>query len=230
MKYKCIFFDLDHTLWDFEKNSEETLHEIYDLHELKDKGIAEAIHFVQHYKTVNRELWQAYDLGQIDRKTLRNVRFNRVLFKCNIKDDELAKKLSDNYLEICPSKMKVFPFVHEVLGYLKEKYPMFLVTNGFETTQKLKIKASKIDHYFKDMITSERAGGQKPNAKIFRYALELATSKPHETIMIGDNWFADIMGAKKAGLDQVYFNPKGLKQKEKPVYEITCLSELKEIL
>lgn len=231
-KYEQIFFDLDHTLWDFETNSHQTLHDLYLEMKLDEKTTSDFEHFHQTYHHQNAIFWERFRKGYINREELRWKRMWRTLVDYKISDEALAKKMSVRYLEILPTKTHLFPHCIEVLTYLQEKkYPMHLITNGFEKTQHQKIKNSHIDHFFKEVITSEQAGIMKPHAAIFEYALKVTESSAEKAIMIGDTLEVDILGAKNAGIDSAYFNPAQPPTKEiKPTYVLNSLIELKNIL
>jgi putative hydrolase of the HAD superfamily len=230
--YQHIFFDLDHTLWDFETNSRETLVDLYNELRLKDRGINTLEEFHTVYNHYNLIFWDRFRKGFINRDELRWKRMWRTLVDFKIADEKLARDMSERYLEILPTKKNLFHDTIEILEYLKAKsYPLHLITNGFEKTQHAKMKNSGIDHYFTHVITSEAAGIMKPHVAIFEYAMEKAGASPHHCIMIGDTLDADIEGANNAGIDTVYFNPAipaiGNIQ---PKYVIESLGELKKLL
>lgn len=188
------FFDLDHTLWDFETNSHETLHDLYVEMKLDEKATDDFEHFHQTYHHHNSIYWDRFRKGFINREELRWKRMWRTLVDYKITDEALSKMMSERYLDILPTKTHLFPHCIEVLTYLHEKsYPMHLITNGFETTQHLKIKNSKIDVFFKEVITSEQAGIMKPHAAIFEYALSKTHAEANTSIMIGDTLDVDIL-------------------------------------
>lgn len=230
MGYRHVFFDLDHTLWDADANSAEALRELYVKHELHKKGITDAQEFISKYIEVNQVFWDQYAKGTMSKQTLRYKRFLVVLQYFGVKDYDLSYRLSDEYVLLAPHKSIVQPYTHEVLEYLSKKYVLHILTNGFEDAQYDKLKASKIDQCFKHVITAERAGSKKPSPLIFEFALKLAQAKASESIVIGDNLEVDVLGAKQAGLDQVYFNLTGRKHSETITYEIRSLKELMEIL
>ena len=161
---------------------------------------------------------------------MRSSRFKLTLQDFGIDDDRLANELGDQYIQKCPLKTHVFPFTFEVLDYLKVKYHLHIITNGFEEVQYVKLKQSKLLHYFEQIVTSEQVGVKKPNPEIFRYALVSAFCNPDESIMIGDDLPVDILGAKAIGMHQVYFNPEKIAHQETIDFEISCLSQLQEIL
>jgi putative hydrolase of the HAD superfamily len=230
MKYKHIFFDLDHTLWDFEANSHQTLQELYHSHNLSSRGVHSFDAFYDSYVVHNEQLWDRFRKGFITRNELRHKRFRVTLLDFKIGDEKLAVSLSEKFLEILPGKTALFPYTVEVLEYLKGKgYPLHMITNGFEETQLLKMRNAGIDHYFTHVITSEVAGSLKPYREIFDYAIGRAATTAPESIMIGDALDLDIAGAYNVGMDQVYFNPRIPATGIKPTYTISCLSELKTI-
>lgn len=227
--YKHIFFDLDHTLWDFETNATETLGEIYSHFRLKDKGVASASGFINMYKSINEKMWDDYEKGKISKEYLRTRRYYKTLLSFGIKDNKLSEKIGEFYIKESPKKTNLFPRAIETLSYLAEKYKMHIITNGFVEVQYLKLKNSGLRNYFEKIIISEEVGSNKPEKKIFSHALMSAGAKKQESVMIGDNLGTDILGAKNSGLDQCFFNPSKKEHKEKITFEISSLDELKEI-
>ena len=232
MKYQHIFFDLDHTLWDFETNSRETLYDLYHELELQAIGIPAFEHFHSTYHHHNTIFWDRFRKGYITRDELRWKRMWRTLLDYKVANETLARTLSERYLEILPTKKNLFHDTLEILNYLKAKgYPMHLITNGFEKTQHAKIKNSGIQPYFTHIITSEAAGIMKPHTAIFEYAIKIAGTTAEQSIMIGDTLDADIEGGNNAGMDTAYFNPAVPPAGNIiPTYIINSLSELKKIL
>ncbi|MDK2978460.1 MAG: putative hydrolase of the superfamily [Bacteroidales bacterium] len=228
-KYKHIYFDLDRTLWDFDSNAKETFQDIYEKHELH-KIFNKFDNFYHTYVKHNERLWKIYRDGKIKKSVLAFKRFALTLEEFGVKDEGLAKIIGQDYIEISPTKKRLFPGTYETLEYLKNKYNLYIITNGFNEVQFTKLKNSKLDTFFKKIFTSENAGAQKPNAKIFEHALKSVNARKKESVMIGDDIDTDIIGAKKFGLDQVYFNPLGKKHSEDITHEITSLKELQNIL
>ena len=226
---KHIFFDLDRTLWDFETNSHETLLEICGKYDLKNLGILNYIQFIKEYKIINEKLWTLYRLDKISQKDLRRERFQQTLALYNIKDSDLSEKIGEDYIEICPRKTKLYPYTFEVLDYLKSKYQLHIITNGFHKTQHIKLDHARLKPYFQQIITSEQVGVKKPNPKIFKHALLQAKAIEIESVYIGDDLEVDILGCQNYGIDGIYFNPEQIAHPENPKYEISCLSELKEL-
>jgi len=230
-QYRHLFFDLDHTLWDFEQNSANTLRILYDEFQLSDRGIDSFEHFRSIYEGHNERLWERYRKGFIRREVLRWKRMWHTLLDFKIGDEKLARAMSDIYLNHLPNQGLLLPFAAEVLDYCREKnYQIHLITNGFETTQWQKMRQSGIDHYFNAVVTSEGSNSLKPHREIFQYAIDRTGASVAESLMIGDALEVDVLGAKQFGMDQVYFNPAGTQHKEAVTYEINCLSELKNIL
>lgn len=224
--YQHIFFDLDRTLWDFETNSHETLSELANKYKLSEKGVDSIDEFIAGYILINERMWDEYRKGLIDKNTLRYDRFQEALGKYKITDRNLTENIGNDYIAISPLKTTLFPNAIEVLQYLKKKYSLHIITNGFEEVQLIKIKNCGIEHFFDQVITSERAGFKKPDARIFQYSLNAVNAKSIDSLMIGDSLDADIIGARSAGIHQVYFNPCGDKHEEAITYEIKSLKEL----
>lgn len=231
MKYKHLFFDLDHTLWDFELNAKESLKDLYELNDLKSRGIDDFEQFFKWYSYHNERLWDRYTKGFIKQDELRWKRMWLALLDYKIADETLSKKMSVEFLERLPTKKNLFPYTIEILDYLKAKgYVMHLVTNGFEAVQHNKIRNSNLQQYFAEVITSEASNALKPNKEIFDFALQRANAIPEESIMIGDNLDADIQGGINAGLDTVFVNHLNVTPHIHATYVIHHLKELENIL
>ena len=228
--YKCVLFDLDHTLWDYDTNAAEALNELYVHYELHYKSSEPAEVFVKNFTEINTHLWDLLDQGKIHRDVIRAERFHRVFQSIGIDDYALSLKFSSDYLDVSPKKKNLLPNAMEVLNYLHPKYPLFIITNGFDEIQGVKTTSSGIHHFFKSVVTSERAGSKKPEKKIFDYVLVRYGFRPYEAIMIGDNLSTDILGAHNSGIDSVFFNPQKVVHQTKVHHEIEDLLELKRIL
>src|SRR6218665_3398845 len=225
-RYKHIFFDLDRTLWDIETNSSEVLQELADHYKLQERGVTSVDEFITGYKKINDNLWEQYHRNEIDKETLRVRRFKDALNLYGIEDPALAQAFGDDYVAKSPLKNHLLPHAIEVLEYLYVKYPLHIITNGFEEVQGIKMERSKLKKYFKEIVTSERSGFKKPDVRIFNYTLNLTGANAENSIMIGDSLEADIVGARGAGIDQVYYNPFGDAHAENVTYEIKSLDEL----
>lgn len=229
-RYCTVFFDLDHTLWDYETNSRATLTELHHEYQLAAKGIPDVSLFLDRFKIVNDELWDHFDNGRITSDVIRKERFHRILGHFGVRDEKLDADLSRDYLDQCPRKGQLMPYAIEVLDYLTDRYRLTVITNGFDEIQQLKLAAGNLHKYFDHIVTSQRAGHRKPSREIFDFALRHNDTQCHEAIMIGDNLVTDIGGARSANIDAVFFNSDGRVHNETLDFEITTLLELKRIL
>ena len=230
MPYRDLFFDLDHTIWDFELNSKETLWDLHLKYTLEAKGINNFDEFYSQYSVHNHRLWDRYTKGFIKQEELRWKRIYLSLLDYKIADEALSKEMSIDYLDILPNKKNLFPYTIEILDYLKNKnYKMHLITNGFESVQFKKIKNSNLADYFTEVITSEASNSLKPNKEIFEYALKASNAKLETSIMIGDNESADIQGAINAGMDSIFVNHLQIQPTIPATHTITHLKELENI-
>jgi len=229
-KYKHLFFDLDHTLWDFDSNAKTSLTELYAQFDLPQRIKVDFDEFYPKYLYHNQLLWERYHNGFISADDLKWKRMWRTLLDFKIADEPLARSLSKQFLEILPTQKEVFPHTFEILDYLRNKnYDLHLITNGFEKTQWSKLKHSGLDRYFSQVITSEASNSLKPKKEIFEYALAKAGANLKESIMLGDNLEADIKGAMNAGMDCIFVNHINATTDIKPTYTITHLRELESI-
>lgn len=229
-QYKHLFFDLDHTLWDHQSNANETLADIYNdfqLFQLSEFNVSE---FQDTFHRINHGLWHEYHLGLIDQDYIRNTRFKMILSALGIEIYDSEMELGKEYLSRCPRKSNLMPHALEVLDYLKVRYPMTIITNGFAETQEIKIASSGLLEYFDLVITSEQAGWLKPHHKIFDFAVQHAKVTAAECLMIGDNPATDIEGARMVGIDQIYYDPEDRNKSHESTYRIRSLLQLKEIL
>lgn len=227
---KHIFFDLDHTLWDFEKNSEEALSEIIYACQ-KDCGFDFTLQeFLDVYKPLNELMWKLYRENKITKEDLRIRRFGDALIQFGITDLKIAEHIADEYVKISPRKTNLFPHTIDALNYLSKKYKLHIITNGFAEIQSTKLKTSKIDIFFNEVITSEAIGVKKPHPHIFSYALETANTTYSESLMIGDNYDADILGAINSNIPAIYFNMDIKDEIHENVKQITSLKELINLL
>ncbi len=229
-KITHIFFDLDRTLWDFEKSAAQTFEEIYNNHKLLEKGIPSVNELHAAYTIHNDRLWDQYRKGEIKKEVLRGLRFSLTLKDFGINDNELGEKIGDDYVRLSPLKVNLFPYSVEILEYLFPLYKMHIITNGFSEVQETKLKVSGMDKYFTEVITSEEAGVKKPNPEIFKFAFKKAGTQANESIMIGDDYEVDIVGAGNVGMRQIFFDPEKKFQKNGSTYHINCLKEIEGIL
>ncbi|MCU0446513.1 MAG: YjjG family noncanonical pyrimidine nucleotidase [Microscillaceae bacterium] len=230
--YRHIFFDLDHTLWDFERNSNEALTEIYHEYQLDKLGKAVCLdNFLPTFHRINYHLWDLHDQGKIDKEELRNSRFRLIFNELGVTHFDIpARELSEVYLQKTPQKTHLIPHAKAVLDYLQPKYELHIITNGFPEIQDQKLQSGGIREYFDLIVTSENAGEKKPHPQIFEFAMRTLAAQSKECMMIGDNLQTDILGAKNAGLAHVFFNPQKIEHQTEVFAEIGCLSELMTIL
>ena len=229
-KYKHIFFDLDRTLWDFDAAAEVAFERIYEQYNLKSLGIPSAHEFHEVYHPLNERLWELYREDKINKADLNRTRFLKPLEHYGIHDVELADHLSEDYVYWTPRIVRLVPGTMELLEYLKPKYHLHLITNGFEEVQDTKLTLSGMKPYFETLTVSEEVGVKKPNPEIFQYALRKAHATAEESLMIGDEMAVDIDGARAAGIDTVLFNPRGEKIDGERTFEVRNLLEIKQIL
>ena len=223
---KHVFFDLDHTLWDFDKNSALTFQKIFDMHNV-DVQFAD---FIKVYEPINLRYWKLYRDEQIDKTSLRYGRLKDAFDELNYYiDDELINQLSIDYITHLGTFNHLFEGTVDLLDYLYPKYELHIITNGFEEVQLRKMTSSNINHYFKTITNSEIAGVKKPNPIIFDHALKVANAKPDESIMIGDSYEADILGALNVGYDVIFFNYNNQKIEPK-VKQVRDLFQIKMYL
>lgn len=223
---KHIFFDLDHTLWDFETNSDIAFEAIFKKYQVN----ANVNKFLNNYRSINENYWKLYRDEKITKEELRIGRLRDAFAKIKYKVDlELIDNLAVDYIEYLPKNNQLFEGTLDILDHLKPNYKMHIITNGFNEVQYKKIENSGLNQYFDKIITSEEAGVKKPNPIIFQYALQQTNAISSESIMIGDNWEADIMGAKNAGFDVIFcnFNSKPVSESIKSV---TNLLQIKQFL
>lgn len=230
-KYEHIFFDLDHTLWDFNRNSKETLTSLFSYHKLDQLNKFTLDSFLTVYTKINEKLWDHYRQNIITKEYLRNGRFYETLVALEHDDKLLAAKLADDYIQQSPYKGLLFPHVHETLTYLKTHYQLHIITNGFSEVQRIKMTSAQLLCYFSNLFISEEIGFKKPNADIFHHAVEICHTSIDKCLMVGDNIEADLEGAAGVGMDHIFFNPEKLSHQYKlATYEINCLSRLQLIL
>ena len=221
-----IFFDLDHTLWDFEKNSALAFEKIFKKHQL-DLNLEE---FLLHYIPTNLKYWKLYRDEKISQEDLRYHRLKEVFDLMNKEVvDEMIHLLSHEYIYYLPQFNYLYEGAWEILDYLFPKYKLHIITNGFQTVQAGKLKNSNIEHFFQTITNSEMAGVKKPNPLIFEYALKKANATKSKSIMIGDSLEADIEGAINVGLDAIFFNEFNVSVDEK-IHQVNHLMLLKEYL
>lgn len=226
-----IFFDLDHTLWDFDKNAEETLHELFTRYRFHQLGFSSVDVFIETYTRNNHQLWSQYHLGEIDKDYLRKARFANTFTELGVEPERFPVAFEADYIQLCPLKKHLFPHTIETLTYLRTKYTLHLISNGFKeaTTAKISNPNTNIQQYFSHVVISENVGVHKPHPGIFQYALQEAKAQKEKSIMIGDSIEADVRGAQNFGIDAIFFNPHNIKAPADVKHEVIHLKELMEI-
>lgn len=229
-KYRDVFLDFDRTLWDFDAAAEAAFERLMELHNLHEKGIPSAKEFYAVYHPMNEALWVLYRADRITKEELSLTRFVKPLLHFGIDDTDLARKLSDDYIYISPRTVRLVEGTKELLDYLKPKYRLHIITNGFSEVQMIKLNGAGIKDYFDTITVSEEVGVKKPNPEFFRYALKKANTTADRSIVIGDEMAVDIDGARAAGIDQIFFNQSGEKVEGERTFEVKSLREIKDIL
>jgi len=223
MKISHVFFDLDHTLWDFEANAEKA----YEACFVKQAIKVDLIAFMKYYRPINHNYWKAYREERVTKEALKYGRLEDTFKALDYKVTPIEIDLiAADFLQFLPTFTKLFKGSIALLDYLKPKYRLHIITNGFSEVQMPKLKNSGLLKYFDTVITSESVGVKKPNPKIFEYALTKANALASESVMIGDSLEADIEGADKVGMHSLFFNPNKT-QVAKEIKQVTELVDIK---
>lgn len=227
MAVEHVFFDLDHTLWDFEKNSTLTFQQIFETEKLS----CDVNDFLRVYPNINFDYWKLYREDKITKEALRYGRLKDTFDSLKIPvSNDLIHFLSEEYIRVLPTNNHLFDGAVELLDYLKPKYQLHIITNGFEEVQQLKLAKSGIKDYFNHIITSEAVGVKKPNPKVFLYSLQVAGTTANKSVMIGDNLEADIYGALHCGIRSIHYNLEGLSVEAATYQSVSSLIEIKQYL
>lgn len=229
-KYKHIFFDLDHTLWDYDANASQSLFELFDKHRLDKLDRFGKEDLAETFFEVNYDLWDLYNVGKIQRPDIRERRFPTIFERLGANRADVPATFELEYVSLAPTKSGTFDGAHDVLEYLSDKYALHIITNGFDDIQATKLVSSNLDHFFDVIITSETTAYRKPDKEIFELAMDRADALLEQSIMIGDNLESDIKGARNVGMDHVWFNPINNASQDPIQHEIQNLIELKSIL
>lgn len=230
MRYTTIFFDLDDTLWDTTANSRESLNEIYHLFSF-DNYYANFEDFYKVYFPYNISLWDLYEQHSISKKELMTDRFYTPFKHINGLTPQKSDEINNEFMMRTASKSGTVEGAKEILNLLKPHYKVCVLSNGFNEVQFKKIENAGLGSFFDRVILSDDIGVNKPDKKLFSYALDKMKTTADKCIMIGDNWKSDILGAYNSGIDQVWFNPENKNfESFSPTYTIVELSELKDIL
>lgn len=229
-KYQHVYFDLDRTLWDFDTNVGETLTEIltkFNLFEVKP----DASVWVDSYRRINKQVWQQFEERKINKTKLRLERFRLLLEEFGVVNESIVTEISQYFLANSPFKKTLMPNAQELLEYLSGKYQLYIISNGFYVVQHRKLESSGINSYFSKVFTSDKYMVAKPAQEIFEISLKSVNARKDKSIMIGDSFDKDIIGARNFGMDQIWYNHDGRKGDDIGAsYEVLALSEIKEIL
>lgn len=228
--YKNLFFDLDDTLWAFSENARDAFGEVYEAFHF-ELYFNSFEHFYSIYRERNLQLWADYGDGKITKEQLNEERFIYPLRQVGVDDPQLATDYSALFFRIIPTKEKLMPHAKEVLEYLSTRYRLYILSNGFRELQLRKMQSAGIDGYFRRIILSEDLLINKPHAELFYFALSSTQSELRDSLMIGDSWDADIVGARGVGMHQVFYNVSGRTSFPfTPTYSIDDLKELTTFL
>jgi putative hydrolase of the HAD superfamily len=222
MSVRHVFFDLDHTLWDFETNSDKTFAYIFE----RNRVAVDLESFTETYRPINRKYWKLFREDKVSKTDLRYSRLREAFDALDFEaGDDLIHTLSEEYIAFLSLNNQLFAHALEVLEYLRKKYSLHIITNGFEEVQHRKLASSRLEPYFEHVVTSENVGVKKPDPRIFQYAMEKAEARPIESIMIGDNYEADIQGALNVGMRAIMCEFNG----ELPREDVTTVKTLLEL-
>jgi putative hydrolase of the HAD superfamily len=226
-KIEHIFLDLDHTIWDFETNSDAAYRKL-----LAEFNIPVSFEdFIEVYHPINQRIWEDYSAGKYSKEQVKIIRLKATLdtLGYELPPGEVLQ-MADRYLDFLAEGTVLFPGAKETLEYLAGKYPLHLITNGFKEVQYRKIENSGLNRYFQTVTVSEETGELKPHPSVFRYALEKAGTVAHKSAMVGDSLKSDVLGALNVGMSAVLFDPKGMENLPRTVAPtVKCLTELKDL-
>jgi len=226
-----IFFDLDNTLWDHRKNAWLTLKEIFVREKVRENHQLNFEEFHKEYFTINENLWAQIRDGKIDKEYLRKHRFYNSFLFFGIDDFELSQRFEHNFLDEILNYNELVPGAFELLEYLSEKkYHLHILSNGFHEVTYRKTELSGIKNYFKTITSADEINIRKPQPEIYQYALDKASASKEESIMIGDDWIADVEGAKSFGLEAIFFDVFNDDFEAENIYSIKKLEEIQAIL
>lgn len=227
--YRHIFFDLDHTLWDFTTNSRATLAELHADLDLGERGVPGADELVSVYEEMNKVLWGQYEQGHLPKEVMRVLRFRNTLLHFGVRERGLAETMSHEYLERCPRRTVLHEGAASLLNDLHPHYRLHIISNGFEEVQRVKLKSAGIEALFHTVVTSERAGASKPSPRIFEHAGKRAGARAEHCLMVGDNAISDMLGARQVGWDHAHFAAETAPDPE-ATYRVHRLDDLRGLL
>jgi len=224
-RYTHLFFDLDDTLWDFQANAYESLVDLFDQHQL-NRYFTTFDQFYQLYTIRNNELWVLYGAGSVTKDFLSIERFSYPLQSVGVHNKSFARLLNADFLKNMTTKTQLIPHAQEVLEELcAQGYVMTIVSNGFRDVQYDKLRNSRLIPYFDTIVLSEEVGFMKPDARFFQYALDKNKVTAQKVLLVGDNYEADILGARRFGIDALYFD----RNSKERIRQVQVIVNLKEI-
>ncbi|MFM9986932.1 MAG: YjjG family noncanonical pyrimidine nucleotidase [Flavobacteriales bacterium] len=231
MKYKHLFFDLDGTLWDLYQNTRDAFVILSAARENMHFSEDEFEIFFKRYFHHNEIVWKLYRENKIEKELLRTIRFRRTFDDVGLNvDDDFILRFADDFIETCPKQPHLIEGTLDLLQTMHGKIPMHIITNGFKEVQSVKLAAGGIGHFFENIVNSEDCGIRKPFAGIFDFAMEISGARPEESLMIGDDWEADILGARDYGMDTAWLKTHESRHNYKPHYTVSSMTEMKDIL
>lgn len=231
MKIQHIFFDLDNTLWDHRRNAYLTIKDLFEKHEITLNYTIDFEEFHGVYHEINEKLWEQIRDGEIDKDYLRKHRFYDTFKRFGVDDEDLSLFFEEHFLDKILNCNHLVESADSILDYLKSKnYTLHIISNGFQEVTERKCILSGIDHYFNTITSADSVGVRKPNPKIFEYSLGLSGAKKEESILIGDDWIADVVGAQNFGMDVIFFDALNENLQQENLKSIKHLLEIKEYL
>jgi putative hydrolase of the HAD superfamily len=231
MKIQHIFFDLDNTLWDHRKNAYLTIKGLFHKEEITLKYNIDFEEFHSVYHEINERLWEKIRDGIIGKEYLRKHRFYDTFKHFNVDDEELAMYFEEHFLDKILKHNELVEGAEYILEYLKAKnYTLHIISNGFKEVTERKCILSGIDKYFQTITSADSVGVRKPNPLIFDYSLGLSNAKKENSILIGDDWIADVVGAQSYGMDVIFFDVLNENREEEGLKIIKHLLQIKEYL
>lgn len=226
-----IFFDLDNTLWDHRKNAYLTIRELFKNQKIAEKYNIDFESFHDAYHEINEKLWEQIRDGEIDKEYLRKYRFYNTFLRFGVDDQDLSDYFEHHFLDEILKYNELVPGAADLLDYLEAKeYKMHIISNGFQEVTERKCILSGIADYFETITSADSVGIRKPRPEIFQYSLDLAKAEKSESILIGDDWIADVKGAQRFGIDVIFFDVYNDNPQDENLKVIRHLSEVKQYL
>lgn len=231
MKIQHIFFDLDNTLWDHRRNAYLTIKDLFEKEEITLRYRIDFEEFHAVYHDINEKLWEDIRDGIIDKEYLRKHRFYDTFRHFKVDDEKLAMYFEEHFLDKILNHNNLVEGAGYILEYLKSKnYILHIISNGFKEVTERKCILSGIDHYFQTITSADSVGVRKPNPAIFEYALGLSDAQKETSILIGDDWIADVVGAQNFGMDVIFFDVLNENPQQEGLKMIKHLLQIKEYL